>query len=348
MKVAIDISPTKTGHKVRGIGSYTSNLIKEFRRGEWGKTEFGFFDNPATPPPADVIHYPYFNLFFHTLPVKSKTSRVVTIHDVIPLIFPEHFQVGVKGKVNFFLQKLALKNIDAIICDSQTSKEDIASRLSVPREKISVIYLAADHQFKKIDNQSRLTKVSKKYKLPKEFVLYVGDVNWNKNLQNLLESIKITGVNLVMVGQALTNKSLPQTQALDKLIKKMNLSEKIVKTGYIPNEDLVSIYNIASLIILPSYYEGFGLPILESMVCGTPVICSNVASLTEIGKDTAVFCDPTDPNDISKKIDMILKFTTIQKEKASQKLIKRASKFSWQKVATETIKVYKSVSLLNG
>src|SRR3989338_5735874 len=348
VKVAIDISPLKTGHSVRGIGSYTKYLVEEFKKGEFKNIEFKFFESPTPPPLGDVIHYPYFDLFFHTLPILKKSSRVVvTIHDVIPLVFPNHFPTGIKGNINFFLQKFALNNVDAVIFDSKTSKDDIVSKLSIPEEKIHVVYLAPSPVFKKISVPKKLSQVVRKYDLPSQFVLYVGDVNWSKNIQNLLEAVNKSEVNLIMVGKALADESLAEVREINNLINKLNIKDKVFRVGYIKDYDLVAIYNLAQVTVLPSYYEGFGLPVLESMACGTPVVCSNVASLKEIGQDAAIFCDPTDPNDISKKIDMISKLTTTQKEKTSQKLIKHASKFSWEKVAGETIKVYKSVSSLN-
>jgi len=342
MRVAIDVSPTKTGHSVRGIGSYSQNLADEYKRGERSNIDFEFFEDPSSPPPVDLIHYPYFDLFFHTLPVKSKMNRVVTIHDVIPLIFPEHFPIGIKGNINLFLQKMALKNVQAIICDSKTSKEDIASKLSIPREKIHVVYLASGKNFHKIKDKAKLLYISKKHKLPKNFVLYVGDVNWSKNIPNLLRSIRKSGQNLVIVGKAVADNNINETREINKLIKKLNIEEKIVKTGFIEEGNLAAIYNLATLTILPSYYEGFGLPVLESMACGTPVVCANVASLAEIGKGAAIFCDPTNVNDISYKIQSYLNLSLSQKEELSQKVLKHASKFSWQKVAKETIDVYRS------
>lgn len=344
MKVAIDVSPLKTGHKVRGIGSYTQNLIKEFKIGKWQGMEFEYFASPASPPPVELIHHPYFDFFFHTLPVKKNIGRVVTIHDVIPLVFPEHFPVGLKGNINLFLQKLALKNIDGVICDSKTSEQDIIDKLSVPKEKVHIVYLAPSSVFGPINEQKHLSQVAGEYNLPKSFVLYVGDVNWSKNILSLLEAIKKAKVNLVMVGKAFTDKSLKEVQEIDDLIHKLKLSERIIKTGYIRDEDLAAIYNLASATVLPSFYEGFGLPVLESMACGTPVVCSNIASLAEIGKEAAIFCDPTNPNDIAEKIEYVLGLEVKEKESFSRRLIKHANNFSWHEVAKQTIEVYKLLS----
>lgn len=343
MKVAIDIRPTKNGHSVRGIGAYTQNLIDEFKKGKYKNIEFEFFENPASPPPVDIIHYPYFDLFFHTLPIKKVTSRVVTIHDVIPLVFPEHFPVGIRGNINFFFQKLALKNVDAIICDSKTSKADIADKLSFPPQKIHVVYLAASDKFHPINDSSVLSVVANKYKLPKKFALYLGDVNWNKNIPNLLKAIRRCDANLVMVGKALADESLPEVKKIKELIVRLNLGNRIIKTGYIDEGDLVHIYNLAEVTVLPSFYEGFGLPVIESMACGTPAVCSKVASLAEIGDATAIFCDPDDSKDIATKLSYVFSLDKKSKEKLKNKCMKQATKFDWQKTAMSTVRVYKSL-----
>ena len=171
MRIAIDTSPLKTGHESRGIGAYTKNLVEEFKSEKWD-FDFVFFDGKNYPADVDLVHYPYFDLYFRTLPLRRDIARIVTIHDVIPLVFPQHYPVGLKGRINFFFQKIALKNVDAIICDSKTSKEDIANKLPVPKSKIHVVYLAASPSFKKINDQKFLNEVSDKYKLPKKFVLY--------------------------------------------------------------------------------------------------------------------------------------------------------------------------------
>src|SRR3972149_8202200 len=289
MKVAVDTSPLKTEHMARGIGAYTKNLVEEFKSGKWD-FDFIFFDGKNYSAGIDLVHHPYFDLYYRTLPLRRDKVRIVTIHDVIPLVFPRHYPVGIKGRINFFFQKIALKNVDAVICDSRTSKEDIANKLSVPKSKIHVVYLAASSSFRKIDDQKFLNEVSNKYKLPKDFALYVGDVNWHKNIENMLKAIKISNIDLVMVGKALVDEKIPQTREINGFIGKLGLSKRITKTGFIEEDDLAAIYNLAKLTLLPSYYEGFGLPVLESMACGTPVVASNISSIPEISKDNIVFC----------------------------------------------------------
>lgn len=340
MLVAYDTSPIKSGHQVRGIGAYTKNLLFQFQSNKYKDIDFTYFDDPKSPPQADIVHHPYFDLFFRTLSPTKSAKKVVTIHDVIPLVFPNFFPVGPKGFINLFFQKRALRSVDAIICDSKTSKADIVDKLSQDPKKVHVVYLAPAQIFRRITPSQN---TAKKYKLPKDFVIFVGDVNWNKNIPNLIKAVSIANVNLVMVGKAIAESTLEETKQINKLIAKLGVGSKITKTGFVPDEDLVTIYNLASATILPSYYEGFGLPVLESMACGTPVVCSNAASLSEISGPDAFICDPNDPKDIAKKIEKAQFLSNKERETLSNKLMSHASKFTWEKTAKETVEIYQSL-----
>ncbi len=340
MLVAFNTSPINDLNRVRGVGTYTANILGELKKNK----EITILPFEKTlPANVDIIHYPYFDLFFHTLPIKSKVKKVVTIHDVIPLVFPDHFPHGLKGNLNLFFQKMALKNVDAVICDSKTSKKDIVDKLNYPEKKIHVVYLAAGNFFKKISDSKEMSSVIEKYNLPQKFVLYVGDINWNKNITNLLEAIKIAKVNLVMVGKTIADETTAQSKEITSQIKKIGIESKVLKIGFVQNSDLVTIYNLAQVTLTPSQYEGFGLPVLESMACGTPVICSNNSSLAEIAPPQAILCNPDNPNDIAQKITKVFNLPQKTKDLLSKKLIAHAAKFTWQKTAQETIAVYKHV-----
>lgn len=341
MNIAIDSSPLESGHKVRGIGSYTQNLIDNLKNFD-SDVKITLF-NKSNPPRADIVHYPYFDLFFHTLPIRKFSKRIVTVHDIIPLIFPEHFPRGIKGQINLFLQKVALKNTDFIISDSESTKKDIIELLHYPESRIQTIYLAPDVVFKKITAFAQ-QKAALKFELPKIFCLYIGDVNWNKNLEVLLEAIKISKTPLVMVGSALTDPNLLETQNLNESIANLGINNLIIRTGYLDKNDLVAFYNLASVTILPSVYEGFGLPVLESMACGTPVICSKTSSLIEISGELAFYCNPGSAIDIAEKVKKVCSFSNNQKSVLSLKLKDHAKKYTWQKVASETIEVYRKVN----
>lgn len=340
MNIAIDSSPLESGHRVRGIGSYTKNLIAALSVFK-SELNLSLFNN-SNPPQADIVHYPFFDLFFHTLPIRRSSPRILTVHDIIPLVYPQHFPVGIKGHFNLFLQKAALKNTDFILSDSESTRKDVIEKLHFPQNRIQTIYLAPEAKFKKLTPFAQ-QKVAKKLKLPRSFCLYVGDVNWNKNIGALLEAIKINRSNLVLVGSALIDTNIKETQAIDKLIQKLGISDLVIKTGYISDSDLVGVYNLASVTVLPSIYEGFGLPVLESMACGTPVICSKNSSLVEIGSDVAFYCNQSSPLDIAEKINEMHSLSDNQKNSLTPKLQNHAKKYTWQKVAAETIEAYKKV-----
>lgn len=340
MNIAIDSSPLESGHSVRGIGRYTKNLIASLTNFSADIKIFPF--NQKNPPKSDIIHYPYFDLLSHTLPIRRHSKRIVTIHDIIPLIYPKHFPKGIRGYINLFLQKVALKNTDYIICDSESSKKDIIEYLHFPQNRIQTVYLAPEPIFKKMTPFAK-QKVTSKLKLPKNFCLYVGDVNWNKNIGALMEAVKISKSTIVMAGSALIDSNLKETQSINILIQKLGIAHQVIKTGYISGQDLVGVYNLASVTLLPSIYEGFGLPVLESMACGTPVICSKNSSLVEIGADAALYCNPSSSADIAEKIMEVSSLSDNQRDTLAPKLQDHAKKYSWHKVAGETIEVYRKV-----
>jgi glycosyltransferase involved in cell wall biosynthesis len=341
MKVALDISPLKTGHQFRGIGIYTESLKKALE--EMKVPDFGLklIEDGHIPQDCDLVHYPYFDLFFLTLPFKKEKPTVVTIHDVIPLVFPKNYPTGLRGALKFQGQKLSLRNVRAVVTDSENSKRDIFKYLNYPLEKIHVVPLAPASHFKVIKDESLLDKTRKKYNLPEHFVLYVGDVNYNKNLLGLIKAFAgLKGeISLVLVGKAFLEDNLPETKAISQLIKKLEIEKKVIRLGWLPNEDLVNIYNLASVYCQPSFYEGFGLPVLEAMSCGCPVVCSKTSSLPEICGSAALMVDPENVDDMIKGLQKAIE----NKEGLRKKGLAQAKKFSWSKVALKTYEIYQKL-----
>ena len=156
MNIAIDISPLKNGHylqhRVRGTGFYLQNLKSSLEK-YYPENKYVYFNRgDSLDEDIDVVHYPYFEPFFLTLPVFSKNKKIVTVHDLTPLVFPEHFRAGLKGSLKWQLQKLALKNANAIVTDSESSKRDVIKYIGINSEKIKVVYLAAGEEFKRIND----------------------------------------------------------------------------------------------------------------------------------------------------------------------------------------------------
>ncbi len=347
MKVVIDVSPLKSSHQYRGIGAYTKRLVEALQAHKRADFETILIEEGESPPDCDLIHYPYFDLFFKTLPLVRKKKTIVTIHDTTPLVFPEHYPPGIRGKLKFQAQKLTLKTVSAVITDSKNSKKDIAKHLGFPKNKIFVVPLAASEIFQPIEENEKLEKIRKKYDLPRRFILYVGDVNYNKNVLGLVKACKKIKTPVVIVGKQAAQKNFDkahvENQPLAQLIKLYGKDPEVIRVGFVPDEDLVSLYNLASVYCQPSFYEGFGMPVLEAMASGTPVVTSKKASLPKIAGQAAILVDPYDINDIANGLTIALEDENLR-EKLIQKGLKQAKKFSWEKTADETYKVYQRVA----
>lgn len=354
LKVAINIMPLQTDHKNRGIGYYTNNLLDYLKKNDAISVQP--FTNISEVKDVDIVHYPWFDFFFHTLPIVKKAPTVVTIHDVIPLIFKEHYKVGFKGWINLFLQKLALRNCVAFITDSKISKIDISKYLKLDEEKINVIPLGTDNSFKPLSSDKKLF-IKRKYSLSDRFVLYTGDANWVKNTPLLIEGFKLLkedpdfyDVKLVLVGGVFLKKidnidhpELNSLKRMNKLISEFGLEKDVIRLGQIDTKSLAGIYNLATVYVQPSLYEGFGLPVLEAISCGTPVICSNGGSLPEVGGNAVIYFNPKKVNQLVALLKEILEDKSLQIKLAKLGL-KQAEKYSWEKTASEAIKVYLSQS----
>jgi len=345
MKVAIDSGPLTSGHSIRGVGFYTRHLSEALKKEKSVEVDVVDFAK-ADLSHYDVIHYPAFHPYFLTLPFNKPAKTVVTIHDLIPLIYPKQYPSGLRGKLKFLIQKLLVSRVDAVITVSETSKKDIVRLLGVPSGRVHVTYEAAGDIFRPIKDEETLAKIKNKYDLPPKFVLYVGDVNYNKNVGGLAEACKLIGVPLVIVGkQAKTedfDRNHPENRAFVNLLEKYGNDPEIIRVGFVPDEDLVAIFNLGAVYCQPSFYEGFGLPVLQAMACGTPVVCAKTQALVEIAKGASLFADPKNPKEISEKIQQAL----IDNELRSQ-LVETgrilARNYSWEKTAKKTIDVYRKV-----
>jgi len=343
MKIAIDIRPLKSEHNVRGVGFYLVRL-KEGLLKQFPKETFIFFNKTTEiKKDVDLIHYPYFDPFFLTLPFDNRKKTVVTVHDLIPLLFPQNFPAGARGKFRWEIQKRLLKGTGAIITDSQSSKKDIVDLTHVSEEKVHVVYLAAAKEFRKIENPVILTTIRKKYTLPDRFILYVGDVTWNKNLPRLVKVATKLRIPLVMVGKALIEKdfdrSNPWNQDRLTVEKLARGNPFIVRLGFLSLPDLVAIYNAATVFVMPSLYEGFGLPALEAMQCGAPVVVSKKGSLPEVVGKAGYYVNAEGEDDIASGIQSLYNDRSLQ-QKLRGLSKEQAKLFSWEKTCRETMQVY--------
>jgi len=266
--------------------------------------------------------------------IKAKKT-VTTVHDFSAVLYKEYHP---KERIEYF-EKFFFKNIyksDLIITGSEFTKQEILQRLDFEEEQVKVIYHGIDHKLFKIYDDLTLS-----FNLPKQFIFSVGSIEPRKNLIGLLNAYNMLDdtykeeYSLVLAGfKGWKNQEI------------MNLIEKnkdyIHYLGFISDEDLAKTYNLASLFVYPSFYEGFGLPPLEAMACGTPVITSDISSLPEVGGEAVVYCDPHDINDIKKKIEFVLSDKKLQKDMVGKGL-QRAKMFTWEKSAQEHLKVFNEV-----
>jgi len=347
LNILFETSVLTGGHSARGIGTYTRQLISFLEKNEEISLVKTSTLDKTKKNKIDLIHYPFFDLFFDTLPLTSLKKRVVTIHDVIPLVFSEQYKPGIKGKLRFKKQKLALKSIDAVITDSKASKLDIVKYLGVPEQKVHVVYLASNPDLKAQD-ENMIKKVKRKNKLPNNYLLYVGDINYNKNIPQLIKMMKYlddTDLKLVCLGRNFTPQSIPEWQWIETQLALSNVEDKVIFLNNVLTEsidELSAIYTGAVAYIQPSLYEGFGLPILEAMQCRTPVISTENSSLIEVGDNFVQFTQ-TDAESMALAVKEVLSWSKTKRIKVIREAFKWSKNFNWQKTADETAEVYRQL-----
>lgn len=284
-----------------------------------------------------VLHSPDF-----IPPSKPRSPSVITVHDLAFLKYPG---LLTRASAHYYGQvEDAALRADHIIAVSQSTKRDTVQLLGVPEEKISVIYEAAHPLFTPITAPEPLARVRAKYSLPTNFILFVSTIEPRKNLPTLLRAFKQLRARykeplaLVIAG----NRGW-LVEEVDQVVAELQLGNALCFLGGIPNEELVYLYNAAKLFVMPSIYEGFGLPPLEAMACGTPVIASNVSSLPEVVGDAALLFDPSDPEELCVNMLRVLTDETLAQE-MRVKGLKRAASFSWERAARETMQVYQKIA----
>lgn len=346
MKILIETSPLSGAHAIRGIGTYTRLLVEQLETLDEVEVKRTATLDKGEKFQADITHYPFFDLFFATLPIGLSKKTVVTIHDVIPLRYPEYYPPGIKGKLRFEKQKLALKTVSAIITDSHSSKLDIVEYLGVPEDKVFVVYLAANPSLV-AQKDEIIRRIGRKYKLPKEYVLYVGDINYNKNIPQLIKMLKFLPerVHLVCVGRNFIEQDIPEWRWIETQLALSDVSKRVHFLTDVrgdATDDLSAIYSGSLCYLQPSLYEGFGLPILEAMQCRTAVVSTNTSSLPEVGGEFAVYTG-TKAEELAEGVEEVLEWSKTKREQKIREAYAWSQKFSWKKTALDTLAVYREV-----
>jgi glycosyltransferase involved in cell wall biosynthesis len=290
-----------------------------------------------------LFHAPHY-----VLPPLIRCRSVVTIHDCIHLMFPQYLPNRFAFDYARTSIRGAAKRATRVLTVSESSKRDILKYVDTQPEKIDVIYNAYDERFAIDPAEEDVVRVRERYQLQDEFVLYAGNVKPHKNLERLIDAFQIVRkrgldhLKLVLIGD-----DISKYTALRRAVHRHQLHKYVRFLGYLPEETLAVMYRLAAVFVFPSLYEGFGLPPLEAMASGTPVVTSNVSSLPEVAGDAAVLVDPYDPVAIADGIYRVLTDEQLRKD-LRHRGVARAGMFSWEQSVRRVRKIYAEVSSLNG
>jgi len=294
--------------------------------------------------PPDLLFVPS-----HVLPLLHPHRSVVTVHDLGFLYHPEAHTLS----QNLYLRWSTRHNARAatrILADSQATRRDLVRYYPIPDSKIAVVYPGRDETLAPVTDPALLSDVRARYGLAGPFLLYVGTLHPRKNLVRLVQAFgsllrsstdgarsPMAELQLVLAGQ----KGWLYDDILDQ-VRRLGLSDRVVLTGYVPDDDLPALLSGALAFVFPSLYEGFGLPLLEAMACGTPIICSNAASLPEVAGDAALLVDPTDTDALAEALARLVADEGLRRELVDRGF-RQMRRFSWRRCAEETLAILEEV-----
>jgi len=315
---------------------HIKNINQEKQDNFWNEVNVS---NPLLDKSIDIYHVPQNGI---GLPVNKDCPFVITLHDIIPYKMPD--TVG-DQYLKIFNEKLPniIPMCDGIITVSQYSKEDIIKAFNFPREKIYVTYLASEDIYKPYDKTFSKSIVEKNYSITGEYILYIGGFSPRKNILGLLDSFSMLlprlkkDIKLVIAGSKGKSYDIYKKRTQD-----LHIEDKVIFPGFISMNHIPFMYNACELFVYPSFYEGFGLPPIEAMACGVPVIASNVTSIPEIVKDSTLLVNPYDINELSEQMYNVLHDDALRQSLITKGL-KRASSLTWDNTAANTLIAYQKI-----
>ena len=371
MPIYVDVSAAV--HRRAGLGRYAESLVRAlverfprrmglfYNRGGTCQPLAGLEDLPVRTVSAGYkpwrmavylghkLHIGFDSLvpdaqLFHAtehllLPFR-RIPTVLTVHDLIFRLFPEHHKALNYHYLNRAMP-LYCHRAGAIIAISEATRRDLIEHYDIDPEKITVVYEAAAPHFRPAA-PSQVDAVRARYRLPERFALHVGTLEPRKNLVRLLEAmaqLRETGIDVPLVLVGATGWLF---EGFFRRMNELKLEPSVKMLGYVPDADLPAVYSAATVCAMPSVYEGFGLPVLEAMACGTPVVCSRAASLPELGGDAAVYFDPDNTEELAAQLEGLWENESLRR-RMSGAGIKQASRFSWSHTAEQTMAVYEKL-----
>ena len=363
-----------SSHNIHGIGIYVNKLIKDFKRIDPDLELVGFeysdFHNNMNIKERSIKFMmrnlflssgdPYWEWYkipslgkqkkidiFHSTgscaPRTNHFKTILTVHDLAYYHYPDYLS---PRTIRFFKTwyRSSAKSADAIIAISENTKNDIIKFWKIPKKKIHVIHQGIPNHFFKRKESDIISSVLERYNIPKYYFLFVGELNYRKNVHTLIQSFKIFKKKdkkhkLVLVGKAQNEKYLNQ---INVLIRDLGLRKHVIMTKRVSNNELLCLYQAATAVVFPSLYEGFGLPILEAFASETPVISSNSSSIPEVAGDAGILVDPLDKKSIAIAMNKVL-VDPAHINSLKRKGKARAKELTSMKTAEKTLELYKNI-----
>jgi len=285
----------------------------------------------------DIFHSPDF-----VLPPVRRAKTMLTVHDLSFIRYPQCADANLRAYLNKVVPR-SVHRADLVLADSQSTKDDLAELLDVDADKIEVVYPGVEERFHPIEDQSHLKEVRERYNLPPRFVLGLGTLQPRKNFTRLIEAFAdlrfaISDLHLVIAG----GKGWLYEEIF-ATVERLGLEEKVVFPGFVADEHLPALYNLAGLFVFPSLYEGFGLPPLEALACGTPIVTSNASSLPEVVGEAGLMVKATDTDALAEAMQRVLEDNALREEMIARGM-EQARKFTWQKTAAKLLSLYEAIS----
>jgi glycosyltransferase involved in cell wall biosynthesis len=316
-------------------GAPSSALVRHLAKGWFEQVSF---PRACRRWGADLVHVPYW-----AAPLLCRVPTMVTVHDLIPLLLPA-YAGGRLGRLYNRLVSLSARRAEHVITDSHASRRDIVAHLGIPLRRIEVIHLAAGNQYRPVNDPRVLEQVGAKYALPSRYLLYLGGFDVRKNVSAILRAyarLDPVDIELVLAGK-LPEADTPFTPHPRRIAGELAISERVHLTGWVDERDKPALYSMATAFLFPSHYEGFGLPPLEAMSCGTPVIVSDRASLPEIVGSGGLAVDPDDIDALASAMREVSADPSLY-ESLRAGALTQAAGFGWHKTAQATLCAYRNV-----
>jgi glycosyltransferase involved in cell wall biosynthesis len=289
--------------------------------------------------PVDIFHSTDF-----VLPPVRQAKTILTVHDLTFMRLPQCAEAGLRAYLNKVVPR-SIERADLVLADSQSTKNDLVELLGVFPGKIEVVYAGVERRFRPMEGEMALQRVRKRYGLDFPFILSLGTLEPRKNFTGLIEAYALLrgkgqgigrrGLKLVIAG----GKGWLYDEIFGK-VEELSLENKIVFPGFIADEDLPALYNLAELFVFPSLYEGFGLPPLEAMACGTPVVTSDRPSLPEVVGEAGLMVEATDSQELAEVMERVLTDENLRQE-MREKGLKQAERFTWEAAAGKLLDMYR-------